>query len=186
MRPELRDALQGVARGQVSGIARIPSGYAIMKVLNEPPGAKPAVADASRTQALGSQSAILPTPDFAGNAEANFLLSRFPKPAGWEHDLSQVCAARTQSVAESISQLEAFLKGPKPDPASVVVVNAFVSYLHSFRGDTAEAIAFRETAYQIAQKTAPSQVPLLEESLGVAYLHRAGTTPMTSLFFRSR
>jgi len=32
LRPELRDVLQGVrARGQISGIAKIPSGYAILK-----------------------------------------------------------------------------------------------------------------------------------------------------------
>ena len=41
LRPELRDALHGVAPGQITGIARIPSGYAILKVLNEPPGARP-------------------------------------------------------------------------------------------------------------------------------------------------
>ena len=35
LRPELRDALKGVAPGQLSPIARIPSGYAILKVIPE-------------------------------------------------------------------------------------------------------------------------------------------------------
>ena len=183
LRPELREALRGLAPGQISGIARIPSGYAILKVLNEPPGGTRAVADASRTQALAGQSAILPTPDFAGYAEANFAFNRFPKPAGWEYDLSQVCSARTQSVAGVINELETFLKAPNPDPASLPEVNAFVSYLHAWRGDTDEAIAFRETAYKLAQKSAPERVPLLEEAVGIAYLHRAGTTLYDQFIF---
>jgi hypothetical protein len=176
LRTELRDALRGVQAGQISGIAKIPSGYAILKVLNEQPRAGPGVADTGRMQALAGQSAILPTPDFAGYAEANFAFSRFPKPAGWEDDISQNCSARTNSVADSISQLETYLKAPNPDPASIGEVNAFVSYLHSFRGDATDAIAFREAAYRDALKNTPAQVPLLEEALGVAYLHRAGMT----------
>jgi PPIC-type peptidyl-prolyl cis-trans isomerase-like protein len=35
LRPELRDALAGVRPGQISGVTRIPSGYAILKVLPE-------------------------------------------------------------------------------------------------------------------------------------------------------
>ncbi len=87
LRPELRDALKGIARGQISPITKIPAGYAILKVLNEAPGGNPGTAAPGRTQALAAQSAILPTPDFAGYAEANLAFSRYPKPAGWENDI---------------------------------------------------------------------------------------------------
>lgn len=183
LRPELRDALQGVTRGQLSGIAKIPSGYAILKVLNEPPAARPDSGDANRTQALAGQSAILPTPDFVGYAEANLAFSRFPKSAGWEDDIGEGCAARTQSVAEFTAQFEAYVKGPNPDPKTLSEVNSVVANLHSFRGEMAETIAFREAALQVAQKTAPTQVPLLIEGLGVAYLHRAGMTLYDKFFF---
>lgn len=183
LRPELRDALQGVARGQISGIAKIPSGYAILKVFDAPPAGKSDAGDTGRTQALGGQSAILPTPDFVGYAEANLAFSRFPKPSGWEDDIAEGCSARTQSVAEFTSQFEAYLKGPNPDPKTLAEVNSIVANLHSFRGEMAESIAFRETALQIAQKTAPTQVPLLIEGLGVAYLHRAGMTLYDKFFF---
>lgn len=176
LRPELRDALRGVERGQITGIVRIPAGYAILKVLTEPPGGNANAPDAGRMLALAGQSAILPTPDFAGYAEANLAFSRFPKPAGWENDISQGCAARTQSINDFTGQLAAYLKGPNPDPATIGDVNSILSNLHSFTGEMADAIAFRETAYQLAQKNAPSKVPLLEEGLGVAYLHRAGMT----------
>lgn len=176
LRPELRNALEGVTRGQISAVAKIPSGYAILKVLNEPPAARPAVSDSGRMQALSSQSAILPTPDFAGYSEANLAFSRLPKPEGWEDDIAEGCAARNQSSGELTSQLEAYLKGPNPDPATIGDVNNIISNLHAFLGDPDEAITFRETAYQMAQQTAPSKAPLLEEGLGVAYLHRAGVT----------
>lgn len=35
LRPELREALEGTGPGQISAITRIPSGYAILKVLPE-------------------------------------------------------------------------------------------------------------------------------------------------------
>ena len=134
-------------------------------------------------QALTSQSAILPTPDFAGYAEANFAFARLPKPTGWEYDLSQGCAARTQSVSEFIDQLESYLKGPRPDPATLAEVNAIASYLHSFRGDVDEAIRFRDTAYGIAKQGDQTQAAVLEEALGVAYLHRAGATLYDTFVF---
>jgi hypothetical protein len=173
LRPELRDALKGVARGQISGIARIPAGYAVLKVLEEPPGGSP---ETGRMQALADQSAILPTPDFAGYLQANLAFNRFPKPADWEEDISQGCAARTQSVTAFTNSFESYLKGPNPDPATIGDVNSILANLHSFRGEMTEAIGFRETAYRVALANAPSQAPLLEEGLGVAYLHRAGMT----------
>lgn len=174
LRTELRDAIRATAPGQISGIVHIPSGYAVLKVWTEPPASGQGTADSSRTQALAGQSSILPTPDFAGYAEANFAFNRFPKPAGWQDDIAENCSARQQSISDSIAQLETYLKAPNPDPASIGEVNAFVSYLHSFRGDATDAITFREAAYKDALKNAPTQVPLLEEALGVAYLHRAG------------
>jgi len=182
LRPELRDVLQGVARGQISGIAKIPSGYAILKVLNEPPAGGSAP-DTARMQALGGQSAILPTPDFVGYAEANRVFGLFPKPPGWEQDIAEGCSARKQSVTDFMSQLEAYLKSPNPDPAAVGESNSLLANLHSFRGDMTEAIGFREAEYQLAQKNAPQKLPLLEEGLGVAWLHRAGMTLYDKFIF---
>ena len=84
--------------------------------MSEPPAARPDSGDANRMQALAGQSAILPTPDFVGYAEANLAFSRFPKSAGWEDDIGRGCAARKQSVSEFTAQFEAYVKGPNPDP----------------------------------------------------------------------
>jgi peptidyl-prolyl cis-trans isomerase SurA len=50
LRAELRDALQGLAPGEISKVVRIPSGYAILKVLTSPP---PEASPASGTAMLG-------------------------------------------------------------------------------------------------------------------------------------
>ncbi|HVW12001.1 MAG TPA: FG-GAP-like repeat-containing protein [Bryobacteraceae bacterium] len=174
LRPELRDALHGVAPGQISGIAQIPTGYAILKVLKSPPaGSTP---QAARALDLAGESAILPTPDFVGYSEANLAFSKYPKPAGWEDDLAAGCSARVNSVNDFTTQFEAYLKAPGSDPSTFGDVNSILSNLHSFRGEMDKAIAFREAALQIAQKETPAKVPLLVEGLGVAYLHRAGMT----------
>ncbi|HEU5021369.1 MAG TPA: peptidylprolyl isomerase, partial [Bryobacteraceae bacterium] len=68
LRPELRHALDGVAPGEISGVAKIPSGYAILKVLNAPPAGR--APEPARALDLAGQSAIQPTPDFVGYSEA--------------------------------------------------------------------------------------------------------------------
>jgi hypothetical protein len=56
-RPELRDAVRGVGPGQVSPVARIPSGYAVLKVMEK--GSTPVKdADAARNFALAATGAV--------------------------------------------------------------------------------------------------------------------------------
>lgn len=181
LRSELRDALRGVAPGQISAITHIPAGYAILKVLNEAPAR--ASTDNGRTQALGSQGALQLTPDFVGYSEANLAFGRFPKPAGWENDIATGCSARVQSVTEFTAQMDAYLHNPGSDPSTLGDVDAILANLHSFRGEMVEAVAFREEAYKRALKESPQKAPLLEEGLGVAYLHKAGMTLYGKFFF---
>jgi len=172
LRPELRDVLKGIAPGQISEIAKIPSGYAILKVLKTPPAGN--APEPARALDLAGESAIQPTPDFVGYSEANLAFSKYPKPPGWEDDIAAGCSARVNSVREFTAQLAAWLKTPGSDPSTFGDVNSILGNLYSFRGEMDESIAYREQAYQLAQKQAPAKVPLLEEGLGVAYLHQAG------------
>ncbi|HEY4088698.1 MAG TPA: FG-GAP-like repeat-containing protein [Bryobacteraceae bacterium] len=174
LRAELREALKGVAPGQISGITQIPSGYVILKVLNAPPAGN--TPEPARALDLAGQSAIQPTPDFAGYAEANLAFSKYPKPAGWEDDIAAGCSARVNSVKEFSAQLDAYLKAPGSDASTFGDVNSILSNLYSFRGEMDQSITYREKAYQLAQKQAPAKALLLEEGLGVAYLHQAGMT----------
>src|SRR5262249_27237866 len=54
LRPELREALKGVGPGQISPIARIPSGYAILKVIPEGEAAEIENAPKARLEALSA------------------------------------------------------------------------------------------------------------------------------------
>ena len=173
LRPELRDALRGLAPGQLSAITRIPAGYAILRILAEAPRSSLSGPDPGRAQALTAKGAIRLTPEFSGYSEANFAFNRFQKPPGWDVNLDQTCAARTQSVDGAIGQLEAYLGG-NLTPAVRVDANSLLANYHAFRGDMADAIHFWEIAYESSRVNSPEQTPLYEEALGVAHLHRAG------------
>src|ERR1700676_5132837 len=99
LRAELRDALLGVGPGQVSPVAHIPSGYAILKVVEGDSGAsgKDAVYT-SRSFALAATGAVKYVADVDGLAEAEAALLRFPKPSNWNADPRNVCELRKQSL----------------------------------------------------------------------------------------
>ena len=56
LRRELREALKGVGAGQLSAIVKIPSGYAILKVLKEAPGKETNQAIPTKTQAVAARA----------------------------------------------------------------------------------------------------------------------------------
>jgi len=176
LRRELREAVQGVAPGQVSGIVRIPSGYAILKVLRNAAGTAPTDTNPVKMQALSGAGAVRLTYDYSGFASALVAVNKFDKPAGWNRDLRQACEVRVQSVAGVLDQLQELLKRPSPPATFLRDANALVADLHAYNGEMEEAIRYWQAAYEVALKNSPDRVPQLEESLGVAYLHRAGST----------
>jgi hypothetical protein len=173
LRAELRQAVERTAPGHISGIVRIPSGYAILKVLAGAPG--PAtVDDPVKQQALAGKGAVRLTYDFSGFASALTAVNRFSKPEDWSRDLRQACEVRTQSVAAALEQITALLARPGLPPATLRDANSLVGELHGYRGDTDDAIRYAMAAYTLAQANSPDRVPHLEEALAIAYLHRAG------------
>ena len=173
LRAELRQAVEQTAPGQISSIVRIPSGYAILKVLAGAP--RPATMnDPVKQQALASASAVRLTYDFSGFASALTAVNRFPKPKDWNHDMHQACEVRTQSVAAALEQVTALLARPALPPATLRDANSLVGDLYGYRGDTDDAIRYATSAYTLAQANSRDRVPQLEEALAIAYLHRAG------------
>ena len=86
LRPELRDALAGVRPRQISGVTRIPSGYAIRKVLPESKAAEIENAPKARLQALSAFGSVTKAPGISGFGDADDALLRFPKVQGWDRD----------------------------------------------------------------------------------------------------
>ncbi len=132
LRPELREALRGVAPGGLSAIVHLPSGYTILKVLAAPPAQSAAAAAAQQQQpeaqrsnmgsagnalqAMSAQGIMRNTADVSGLNEAEAALARFNKPAGWNQDPVEICQMRKDSYAHAKSQLEKFLAG---DPSAI-------------------------------------------------------------------
>jgi tetratricopeptide (TPR) repeat protein len=174
LRPELKHALGGVGAGHVSAIVRIPSGYAILKVMKQQPGARLDDATPTRMQALSSSGAVRLTYDYSGFASALTAVAKFDKPDGWTRDPRQACEVPSQAVSSVLEQLQSLLKRPNAPPAFLRDANSLLADLHAYRGNMDDAIGYWQSAYEVALVNTPNRVPQLEESLGVAHLHRAG------------
>ncbi len=183
LRPELRDALAGLQPGQFTGIVRIPSGYAILKVVpasEAPPRPNAGPLAMLSTSATGVVYAGI---SVGGLSEADAVFLATPKPEGWSQDLQAMCEVRRQSlptVLERLKGLPGALSG-SADPADVppeLRVDAMDTQyswaqLHAYSGELDQAIARWESARRIAEAGVPDALPRMDETLGVAYLHKA-------------
>lgn len=175
LRRELQAGITGLQPGQSSRIVKIPSGYAIVKILKQPASAASADEQPTKRQAISATGAVRLTYDYAGFAAALQAVNRFPKPEGWSRNLKSVCEVRTQSVSWAINQLVPALTRTDQPPSFFRDVNSLLADLHSYRGDTGDAIEYWEAGYKVALKDSPERAPQFEESIGVAYLQRAGS-----------
>ena len=171
LRRELQEGLAGLEPGRVSKVVRIPSGYAILKVLKQPQSAP----SERQLQALSAKNAVRLTYDYAGFAAALQAVNKFAKPEGWNRNLKTACEVRTNAIPWVMSRLEPALKRTDQPAAFFRDVNALLADLHSYRGDMGDAITYWEASYQVALRDFPERAPQFEESIGVAYLQRAGS-----------
>ena len=179
LRPELREALKGVGPGQISAVTRIPSGYAILKVLPERKAAEIENAPKARLQALSAFGSVLKSPGISGFGDANDALLRFPKPQGWERDFVLGCQMRMQSLTAAMEGMEKVLAPSnrqaleQQPPLDVMQEHVALGELDSYQGNMDAAIEQYEEAYRIASEKVPQAIPLMDFTLGVAYLHRS-------------
>ena len=118
LRPELQPAIRGLGVGQYSEVVQIPSGFAILTIFAVAPLTHDL--DVDRLKSLFSAGAVRDTIDISGQASANAALAAYPKPEGWNRDLSQVCAVRTNSYAAAVERLKAQLPVAESQPAGKV------------------------------------------------------------------
>jgi tetratricopeptide (TPR) repeat protein len=199
LRPELREAIRGLAPGRLSATIHLPSGYTILKVLAAPPSqSSPATSSQQQAepprsnmgsagnalQAMSAQGIMRNTVDVSGLNEAEAALARFDKPTDWNQDPAEICKMRNESYAHAKSQLEKFLAGdpsgipagrPAAGPRPIDRIQAVfgLGQLAAYQGDMNEAIAQYEKAAQLAEQSLPEAMPVFDETLGVAYLHRS-------------
>ncbi len=177
LRPELSRALAGLHVGEYSSVIAIPSGFAIVTVL--PPKKEEADLNPQRIQALVASGVVRYGIDVSGDTEENAVFQQYPKPAGWEHDLREVCTVRKESHAIAIERMNAMMAQAKGDlsgrisPMDFMQGHGALSQLNAFVGDMDESIAQATAAYEIAVRSVPGAVPYLAETVGALYLHRA-------------
>jgi tetratricopeptide (TPR) repeat protein len=179
LRAELRNALKDLSPGQVSAVVQIPAGYAILRIMKDAAPASPGSADLTRTQALSARGSVKFMQNVSGLGEADAALREFPKSEGWQFSSPKTCEARKRSLSEAIEQLEGMLApenqssvftGPKLD---LMQAHTFLAELYAYKGDMDRAIAQFQASYEIAKASVPDAVPIMEESLAIAYLHKS-------------
>ena len=108
--------------------------------------------------------------------------SSAPFRRAWGQDLHAVCEDYRQSPLILLKQLDALA-----DPANkespllakttkrLDVMNFYVSrgQIYAYQGEMAKAVEQWEIAYRIASADVPNAVPLMEEVLGIGYLHKS-------------
>ncbi len=175
LRPELREAVRGLAPGHVSSVVKLPGGYAIVKVLPSSEGSTGQAMGPNRDLALSGKGSIRYPVDVAGQVIADLAFQKYPKPTGWEQDLTAVCEVRKQSLSALESRLKNRIGRATTESSSADLIQAHyaLAQIEAYRGDMDQAIAEWEAAYQIAATKVPAGVPQLEAVLGIAYLHKS-------------
>jgi len=182
LRPELREALQGLRPGELSRIVKLPSGYAILKIGSEADSADADSLSRARQTALSATGSVQYGPDVDGLQESWSALTGIPKPDGWQQDLQAICEVHSRSYSAVMDWLDHMLDpavgngeplAKKAAPLDRVQIQIAKGQMHAFKGEMAKAIEQWETAYRMAAVDAPQMLPTLDESLGILHLHAA-------------
>jgi tetratricopeptide (TPR) repeat protein len=182
LRDELRDGLRAVPPGQLSSIVKLPTGYAILQVLTDSQAADLGSADRALQSAIRAEGSIRLAPLVGGQEEAMSRLFQRVMPEGWGQDLHAICTAYRQSPLTLMKELDALvdpankaspLNSKSTRPVDVMEVYMTRGQLHAYQGEMAQAVAEWEIAYRIASSDVPRAMPLMEEVLGVGYLHKS-------------
>jgi hypothetical protein len=179
LRSELRDALRGLAPGQITALIKLPSGYAILKVLPAAKSAPVTATDPARILPLAATGTIRYAPNVGGKGEADLAFRSFSKPEGWSQDLAAMCEIRKKSLAAIVDQLEnnqlsLSSEGlPHGTPLDQIETRYALANLYAYKGSMDKSVAQWEAAYQLAASQLPAAMAELEEVLGIAYLHKS-------------
>ena len=172
LQPELKMALSGLKAGEFTDVLRVPDGFAILMLFVIPPSTQDL--NANRIYALTKSGAVQQNISVSGLDEADAVFKEYPKPEGWNRDLSQPCAIRKQSYAEAVARMRQFISSAATQsvpPLRMQQTHAALAQLYSYQGDMEKSVSEWKVVYQIAQASVPDTLPYAMESLGLAYLH---------------
>jgi tetratricopeptide (TPR) repeat protein len=182
LRSELRDALKGIASGELTPIIHLPSGYAVLQVVPENDVPAPSIsgaADNSRILPHTAPSTIRYQQPVGGKGEADLGFRSVPKPDGWSQDLQEMCRIRQESWQAVVNVAKENLDPGNPGgsashrPLDRIQMHYALANLYAYKGQMEKAVEQWEQAYEIAKTEMPAEMPDLEEALGLAYLHKS-------------
>jgi hypothetical protein len=175
LRMEIREALHGLTPGQVSPVFRLPSGYAVVKLLPVSELSELDAANRARQAALRAEGDVRFDFDISGLNEAEAALANWNKPVDWNRDPAQMCAMRIQSLADLTARAEKLVaaEGPDRPPSDAVSLRVALGQIRSYKGEMQPAIAQWEAARRIAAAQVPRVVTYLDELIGIGYLHQS-------------
>ena len=176
LRPELADALRGLSAGQLSRVVRIPTGFAVLKVV--PDEESEAGGSAGVNAALAARGDVKYVLDVAGFGEATSAFAALAKGPGGEQDLRGVCTARRQALVQARQALEGDLAPDNPNlaqaqPFDLMQGHFALGQLYAYAGEMDRAIARFEQADHSANAGVPAARLQMMEALGIAYLHKS-------------
>jgi len=172
LQPELKTALSGLKAGEFTDVVRVSNGFAILTIFAVAPSTRDL--DAKRIYALTKSGAVQQNISISGLDEADAVFKQYPKPDGWNRDLSQPCAIRKQSYAEAVERTRQFISSAATQsipPLRMQQARAALAQLYAYQGDMEKSVSEWKIVYQIVQASVPDAVPYTLESLGLAYLH---------------
>jgi tetratricopeptide (TPR) repeat protein len=175
LRLELREALNGRTVGQLTDVVHLPSGFAILKVLEHAPALEDL--NANRISSLMSKGVIPLGASVGGYSEALAALRDTPKPEGWPRDMRQVCQVRTEAPQKAKLAIRDALdswNGKQTTMEQQVWLihgKSALAQLYAFSGEMPESIDAWKEALKLAETADPGYLPNLLESIGATYLH---------------
>ncbi len=191
--PEIREALWGIKPGEFTGIVKMREGFAILKVTAQGPGKEhDAVLGPSMTptghadiaSSTGSKRPHITTPT-SGRLVTNIsgyvefyeaLRQNIPPDPKWALDLKGACTVRREAPVAAIEVVKKALadETASTDPSTHSFTQFTLAQLYASQGDVDNEISQSEELYRFAmEKGNQSLAALIEEVLGVSYLHRA-------------
>src|SRR2546430_992451 len=179
LRAELRDVLQGLSPGQLTGVIKIPSGYAILQIVPEEQSTAGIGMSSSQMLPLSGRGSVRYTPDISGAVDMELAFRKVPKPEDWNRDFQAVCETRKRALAMAVQRMEGLLDPNNPEgmahakPADVQQAHYALAQFQTYSGNMEAALQHWQAAYRIAESDIPGMVPQMQEILGTAYLHKS-------------
>ena len=173
LRPDLRNAVERVAVGAFSAVVRVPTGFAILQVVDGD-GPTREESPAGVSAGLAASGSVKYVFDVSGFADAIQAMRQHDKEPGWDQDLQSVCRVRRASLQSAKDRIDRRLASPTDlaDPLDRAQAYVLLGQLQAYQGRIAPAIADWERALETATVVPEARLPVLE-ALGIAHLHKA-------------